>query len=343
MSQSIGRTRDGRPIGAWLFKANPDVWDLHTDFEQAGAIPSWSVHPSYRSRMLGPGQRCFLWASEDRQRGLKRGIYGVGEVTGQAKPGMAGPSALWRDEARRRAMRAFVPVIIHRLREPILAEDLHSDPRFADAEVFRSRQMSNPVVLRPEEVAVLDEHDLTFIPQTEEQRAYMESGAGGGDWDADFGLVVEGGGYSIYLESEADPALPYAVVREWDDAARDTEHVARHATLSDAVRALASVASSAGRTAPISDVQDDDPEWHPLAVFRTSTGPLSIARTGDQQYYALIMKDDHEDEYENDDENVFGPWSDLGSAIVELGTQLDASGNDDDPSEPGLIDNSDSG
>lgn len=48
-------TKNGEPIGAWIFKSNPDVYDVFSAFEQFGEMSSWAVQRNYRCDLFRKG------------------------------------------------------------------------------------------------------------------------------------------------------------------------------------------------------------------------------------------------------------------------------------------------
>ena len=77
--KSLAVLRDGTEVAAWVFKANPDVWDVESHLARHGAVDRWTLAPGYRGDLLVPGHRAVLWLT-----GSRAGVIAVGTVTGLA-------------------------------------------------------------------------------------------------------------------------------------------------------------------------------------------------------------------------------------------------------------------
>jgi len=120
-------------VAAWVLKTRTRLDDL-TDGWRPGdrADLRRCVHPTYRLRLVRPGDRCLLWLSGRHAPG----VHAVGVVTEAPVDGDP-------DHA--------VHVRLHRLAEPLARADLLADPRVAGAEVLRAPFGSNPSFLTPEQ------------------------------------------------------------------------------------------------------------------------------------------------------------------------------------------------
>ena len=153
MAQAIDRDN----LGAWLLKANPNLWDV-SGFLTAGEnrIRSWAVQPGYRSRLMTPGDRVLFWVSGDGRSGLARGIWGDGEVIAPAEDWVDAERGHWRDDSARAAVRARIQVNIAFLDEPVTAEELRARG-LTDLEVLRIPQGANPSWVSRHQLAIVDE------------------------------------------------------------------------------------------------------------------------------------------------------------------------------------------
>ena len=74
--------RDGTVVAAWLFKANPEVWDIFGHIRRGAPLDAWRMTPSYRVALVRPGHRAVLWITGQRGSGHVPGVWAIGEVTG---------------------------------------------------------------------------------------------------------------------------------------------------------------------------------------------------------------------------------------------------------------------
>lgn len=156
MSEPIAHLRDGTPVGAWLFKANPAVWDVLTFLRSGAEVDSWRMAPSYRVGLIQPGQPAVLWVTGAANAAHTPGVWAMGEICGEVFEDVGDPDdLLWRDRSAQRQVRPFVEVLLKPLPIPIPRTELRSDPRFAEAEIIRRPRMGNPVALRPIELDVI--------------------------------------------------------------------------------------------------------------------------------------------------------------------------------------------
>ncbi len=139
------RTATGVEIGAWMLKANPDVWDVLGHLAAGRVIDSWGVADGYRAELMTPGDRCFVWVTGPRGASWTPGIWAAGVVVARPEP-------------TRQRRRLRVGLDVHGLHPPLARSELRADARFAMAEVLRVPRMGNPLVLSPGEVAAVDDH-----------------------------------------------------------------------------------------------------------------------------------------------------------------------------------------
>jgi predicted RNA-binding protein with PUA-like domain len=147
----VARLRDDTPVGAWLLKANPSVWDLNDVL--AGRMPAdrWRLARSYRAGLLAPGQPVLLWVTRG-DPGVTPGVWGTGLVTGEVVDDVGDPDDhRWYDEAARRQVRPYVEVRLDLLEQPLSADDVRGHPALSAMELFRAPRMGSPVAVTPTE------------------------------------------------------------------------------------------------------------------------------------------------------------------------------------------------
>jgi hypothetical protein len=115
-------------VACWVLKTAGDV--------VAGELTR-CVRPSYRLRLMAPGQPCLLWRS-GRQ---SPGVHALGVLTGAVREDEGGGPV--------------VPVRLTPLDEPVPRVELVADPVFREAEVIRMPAGSNPSWLSAEQYAVV--------------------------------------------------------------------------------------------------------------------------------------------------------------------------------------------
>ena len=169
-------------LGAWLLKADPEVWDIERWISEGAAdIDDWSVQHNYRSRMMENGQLVFLWVSGQGKK-LAPGIWGVGHVTGRSDWGI--PDGYWLDEEAAARAEYFAKVRISLMDQPLERAVLKAHPLLGHIEVFRQPNGSNPSYLTIDETDALLEL-LDGVPDppgpAPEEITVDENGAGFGD------------------------------------------------------------------------------------------------------------------------------------------------------------------
>ena len=148
--------RDGTEVGAWLFKANPEVWDLTRHLAEGGVIDRWRMVHSYRVELVEPGHRCVLWVTGARTAAHTPGVWALGTVTSSPYDDMSDHEDLWGDAAAAHAVRPYVDLELELLADPVPRSDLAADPRFAEAEILRVPRAPNPVGLTAGELDVIE-------------------------------------------------------------------------------------------------------------------------------------------------------------------------------------------
>lgn len=151
----IARLRDGTPVGAWLLKARPSVWDIGTALRDGTELDWWRLAHGYRAGLVHAGHPCAVFVTRGDPR-VRSGVWAIGEVTGDPVDDAGDPDdPLWRDPAAQRQVRPRIPVLLEVLGEPVLREDLVADPRLAGTEILRVPRIGNPAALTPDEWSAL--------------------------------------------------------------------------------------------------------------------------------------------------------------------------------------------
>ena len=150
------RLRDGTEVAAWMFKANPDVWDVLAFLASGVDVDSWRMAPSYRVDLIEPGHPCVLWVTGPRGARHTPGVWAIGEITGEPFDDVGDPDdPLWIDLGAQRQVRPFVEVSMQVLAEPIPRQELAAEPGFAGAEILTRPRMGSPLAVTPEELDVI--------------------------------------------------------------------------------------------------------------------------------------------------------------------------------------------
>lgn len=131
---------------AWLFQADPDVWNLEQALENAqpGDLEEWKLS-RYKTE-VGIGDPIILW-----QSGPMAGIYAIGEVVSETRPRTLKP-----DEGDAGAAEDLGVDVRYRtiLPEPILRTALVNHPVLSNMAVLRSPQGTNHRVTSEEWQAI---------------------------------------------------------------------------------------------------------------------------------------------------------------------------------------------
>ena len=155
---TIAQLRNGANVAAWIFKANPVVWDVLGALrspEGREALDTWGMAPSYRVDLVRPGQPCVLWVTGGRHS-TDTGAWAIGEITSEPFLDEGDPDdSRWTDEQVRSALRPHVHFRLDVLQRPVTLAELYEDPRFARAEIIRAPRVSSPVALTADEFAAI--------------------------------------------------------------------------------------------------------------------------------------------------------------------------------------------
>jgi hypothetical protein len=152
---TITTLRDGTEVAAWLFKANPEVWDVLRHVGQGGDIDRWRMVPSYRVDFVQPGQPCVLWITGATSGSHVPGVWAIGTTTSDAYDDLSDHEDLWRDNSAAHAVRPYVDLDMELLDAPVPRVELADDPVFAGAEIIRVPRAPNPSGLRAAEFAAI--------------------------------------------------------------------------------------------------------------------------------------------------------------------------------------------
>jgi hypothetical protein len=175
MVKQIATLKSKKPIGGWVVKANPAVYDVRTEIEEFGAVTGWTLHPTYRLGLVLPAHPVFLWVSGDDPL-LPSGLWGVGEVRRRPYPTTIPENAEgWDPDHIPRGTVASVDTWIQILATPVPRGAFQQDPVLGTSELILAKQMSNPVALTPQEVDRVMAFDMATIPMTTEQRDAIDA------------------------------------------------------------------------------------------------------------------------------------------------------------------------
>lgn len=153
----VARLRDGTPVGAWMLKAHPSVWDIGAALRSGIELDWWRLAPSYRAELVDEGHPCVLWITRGDRR-VESGLWAIGEITGAPHDDVGDPADdLWRDESARRQVRPMVPVRLRVLEHPVPRAAVLEDPRLRSLEILRVPRIGNPAAVTPEEWDALED------------------------------------------------------------------------------------------------------------------------------------------------------------------------------------------
>ena len=142
MSAPLAVLRDGTEVAAWVFKANPDVWDVEGHLARHGAVDRWTLAPGYRGDLVAAGHPAVLWLT-----GARAGVIAAGRVTGSAYEDLDEDDGRWR---------RWAPVHLEAV-EPVRKPLLVADPRCSRLEMVRSARLGSPLALTRAELDVVED------------------------------------------------------------------------------------------------------------------------------------------------------------------------------------------
>jgi hypothetical protein len=148
---TIAHLRDGSPVGAWLLKASPAVWDIGAAIGAGIELDWWRLAPTYRAELVHAGHPCAMWVTRGDTR-VRSGLWAVGRIAGEPVEDVGDPDdPLWRDAGAQRQLRPRVPVELTVLSEGLTRETFGEDPRLRRAEILRVPRIGNPAAFTPDE------------------------------------------------------------------------------------------------------------------------------------------------------------------------------------------------
>ena len=151
-----GRAVEREHLGAWVLKCNPSVWDLRALLDTGERrLTSWAVHPSYRTRLVAPGDRVLFWVSGDGRDGLHRGLWGLGHTVSEVEPWSETSQGFWRTRSDAGAVRVRVEVDVELLDEPVEDAELRL-VGIDDLEVQLQPFMANPSFVTREQLRAVE-------------------------------------------------------------------------------------------------------------------------------------------------------------------------------------------
>ena len=208
----------GKPLGAWVLKCNPKVYDLAA-YKSSGEtwVDDWTVADNYRSALMDEGQPVVLWMTGSSKTSPP-GIWGVGWVTAPSEwSAWLSPEDLeggfWVDEDKAMAARYFAHVDIDLFDDPIPRSIIANHPTLSRSEIFTAPQVSNPSVLTIEEFEAIQDIVGAWPDRPESPppgRTVTVAAGGAGFGDPETNRVVE----QRAMEAVADhyEALGYRTV-----------------------------------------------------------------------------------------------------------------------------------
>lgn len=151
MTATIARLKDGSPVGAWLLKASPAIWDIGAAIGAGIDLDWWRLAPTYRAELVHAGHPCAMWITRGDPR-VPSGIWAVGQIVGEPVEDVGDPDdPLWRDRGAQRQVRPRVPVELRVLAGPVPREAVAEDPRLRRMEILRVPRIGNPAAVTPGE------------------------------------------------------------------------------------------------------------------------------------------------------------------------------------------------
>lgn len=142
MSRPLAVLRDGTEVAAWVFKANPEVWDVEAHLAVHGPVERWTLAPGYRGNLLAAGHPAVLWLT-----GRRAGVIATGTVIG------ASYDDLDEDTG---ALRRWAPVRLAPV-DPVRKATLLADPRCRRLEMVRSARLGSPLALTRTELDAIED------------------------------------------------------------------------------------------------------------------------------------------------------------------------------------------
>lgn len=147
-----GRAVERERLGAWVLKCNPALWDLRALLDSGERrLTSWAVHPSYRTRLVAPGDKVLFWVSGDGRDGLGRGVWGLGHAVAEVEPWAESTQGFWRTASDAHTVRERVEIDVALLEDPVEDAELRA-AGIDGLEVQRQPFMANPSFVSDEQL-----------------------------------------------------------------------------------------------------------------------------------------------------------------------------------------------
>jgi len=134
--------RNGTEVAAWVFKANPEVWDVEAHLAAHSSVDRWTVAPGYRGDLLAAGHQAVLWLT-----GRRAGVIALGTVTGTAYEDLDEDDGI---------VRRWAPVALEAV-EPVRKATLLADPRFRRPEMVHTARLGSPLALTQAELDAVED------------------------------------------------------------------------------------------------------------------------------------------------------------------------------------------
>jgi len=265
-------TAAGTPIGGWVLRADPEVFDVLPMIEEYGQVFRYPIEVNDRTALMDSGQPCFLFLGDTSK---VVGIWAVGEVVAPVFSVPVDPDDPDAGE------QLFAEVELLPLVKPIALAKLRADPAIASSELVTAPDQPNPLVLEPAAVRAVEAHDFDFVAPTDDQLARMEEVLGPDDTGVLFQLVGSERSFGIRIDGEDDELLSVFTVSE--DGAFE---LGRYEDFDDALGLIRlRVSEGFELEAPVVAGTDDVlPDGNPVAMLETDDGYLVVYRTGEEAF-----------------------------------------------------------
>lgn len=302
------RTDDGKPIGGWVLRAEPGVFDVAETLAEFGQVFRFPLDPSPRADLLDAGQPCFLYSADTSK---VVGIWAVGEVVAantlieiDATDG-PGQSQLYAEVE-------LLPLV-----KPIPVDKLAGHKVLSQGELLTAPEQSNPIVLRPEEVGAIEEFDFEFVSPTPEQIARVEEVLGSEDGMI-FQLVGVDRSFGILDDGSDDELLSVVTVSE-----EGAFELGRFQWFVDALDLIRFQSNGMVLEDPVPIVAGL-PDGDPVAVLQVEDGLLSLYRIGPTTF-------ELHDPAEVDDMEPVDRFESLDAALAGLVEGIEETDGEDEP------------
>lgn len=280
------------------------------------------------------GDPCFLYLSAGADGKAASGIIGRGVVTGTAEMDWGSGGVFWRDQAKATAVTPYAPVEILPLANRVLRADLVAHPALGKSQLIKAPLMGNPVVLRHDELAALDDLCGDVVQPSDDQLAALAED----EWMPSFAMADGDLTYVVDDHGEEDGFVVWV-----ESAGASVEDRGTFRSVTEAVASLVDVADEVGRRAPIVQLLRGDDRvaevvpqgeesaaaaadeheevTRPYLAFLAVDGEsdIVVARLGESDFAGL----------QGEDAGLIGRFATLGQAIVGLSSMIDEAVGDD--------------